>query len=104
MATRPPAGSVVLVYRASKAVDLVLRHELDALTQRYGLVVHYVVGRRSELGHDPLDARHLATLVPDLRRRDCYVCGPPGMTHRVLASLQRLDVAPRQIHAEEFVL
>ena len=103
-ATRPPAGSVVLIYRASRAVDLVLKHELDALTQQYGLVVHYLVGRRAELGHDPLDARSLARLVPDVRGRDCYVCGPPGMTHRVLSSLSRLKVAPRQVHAEEFVL
>ncbi|MDX6227592.1 MAG: hypothetical protein QOI76_982, partial [Frankiales bacterium] len=55
-------------------------------------------------GYDPLDARNLAALVPDLRRRDVYVCGPPGMTHRVLSSLSRLKVAPRQVHAEEFVL
>jgi ferredoxin-NADP reductase len=104
VADRPPPGSVALVYRASKAVDLVLRHELEALTRQYGLVVHYLVGRRSELGHDPLEARSLAALVPDVRSRDCYVCGPPGMTHRVLTSLQRLRVPPRQIHAEEFVL
>jgi predicted ferric reductase len=102
--TRPPAGSVVLIYRASRPADLVLRHELDALTQQYGLVVHYLVGRRSDIGYDPLDARSLAKLVPDIRGRDCYVCGPPGMTHRVLSSLSRLKVAPRQVHAEEFAL
>ncbi|MDX6208648.1 MAG: hypothetical protein QOE24_1039 [Frankiales bacterium] len=104
LSTRPPAGSVVLIYRASRAVDLVLRHELEALAQQYGLVVHYLVGRRRDIGYDPLDARSLGALVPDLRRRDIYVCGPPGMTHRVLSSLSRLKVAPRQVHAEEFVL
>jgi predicted ferric reductase len=103
-ASRPPAGSIVLIYRASRPVDVVLRHELDALAKGYGLIVHYLVGRRAELGADPLSPRNLAALVPDIRGRDCYVCGPPGMTHRVLSSLHRLKVAPRQVHAEEFVL
>jgi predicted ferric reductase len=102
--TRPPAGSVVLLYRASVAADLVLRHELDAMAKTYGLQVHYLVGRRSQIGFDPLEPRRLAQLVPDVRGRDCYVCGPPGMTHRVLTSLRRLGVASSQVHAEEFVL
>jgi ferredoxin-NADP reductase len=103
-ATGMARGSVVLVYRASRPADLVLRGELDDLAERYGMVVHYVVGRRTELRADPLGAKALLRLVPDLRTRDAYVCGPPGMTYTVLESLRTLGVPPRQMHAEEFTL
>ena len=58
--------------------------ELDHLAREAGLRVVYLVGHRSELGSDPLSAAALQGLVPDVRSRDVYVCGPAGMTHNVL--------------------
>ena len=92
----------VLLYRAGHEDDLALRHELDRLAERTGLTVHYLVGHRSELRHDPLAARALYRLVPDVRSRDVYVCGPAGMTHHVLRELRELRVPVRQLHSEEF--
>ncbi|MGZ4535855.1 MAG: ferredoxin reductase family protein [Nocardioidaceae bacterium] len=92
----------VLLYRAGSVEDLALREELDRLAQRTGLVVHYLVGHRSDLGHDPLSTRSLGALVPDVRSRDVYVCGPAGMTHTVLRALRELRVPVRQLHSEEF--
>ena len=37
----------------------------------------------------------LAALVPDITRRDVYVCGPAAMTESVLRSLQGAEGAPR---------
>jgi ferredoxin-NADP reductase len=42
--------------------------------------------------------------VPDLRSRDVYVCGPPGMAGPLLAELRGLGVRPAQIHIESFEL
>jgi ferredoxin-NADP reductase len=42
--------------------------------------------------------------VPDITRRDVYVCGPPAMTESVLRSLKVLKVPRAQIHAERFSL
>lgn len=104
-ATRPGfAGEVVLIYRVSREANLALRAELDRLAARRGLTVLYLVGSRSELGYDPLGARRLGQLVPDVRQRDVFVCGPEGMAVNTIGALRHLGVPPRQIHTEEFVL
>jgi len=92
----------VLLYRAGHARDLALRDELDHLAREAGLRVVYLVGHRSELGSDPLSAAALQGLVPDVRSRDVYVCGPAGMTHNVLRALRELRVPVRQLHSEDF--
>ena len=92
----------VLLYRAGDARDLALRDELDRLATRTGLQVIYVVGHRAELGGDPLSPASLHQLVPDVRSRDIYVCGPPGMTHNVLRAMRELGVPVRQLHSEDF--
>jgi ferredoxin-NADP reductase len=41
-------------------------------------------------------------LIPDVRRRDVYMCGPDGLialSHKVL---RRLRVPKRQIHLDPF--
>ncbi len=96
-------ADVMLLHRASRWRDVPLRAELDSMA-RFGLVVHYVIGRRAELRRDPLSAGSLRRLVPDLWQRSVYVCGPPGMTEKVLASLHRLGVPAHHIHTEEFSL
>ena len=40
--------------------------------------------------------------MPDLAHHDVYVCGPPGMTSRVVASLRSAGVGRRRIHTESF--
>jgi ferredoxin-NADP reductase len=92
----------VLLYRAGDPSDLPLRRELDRLAGRTGLKVRYLVGHRADLGHEPLSPMAVAALVPDVRSRDVYVCGPPGMTHSVLRAMRQLGVPVRQLHSEEF--
>lgn len=96
-------GDIAVLYRASTWDDVALRGELDRLAE-HGLRVRYIVGRRAELGHDPLDRRGLRRLVPDVAHRDVYVCGPEGMTTTVCAALRSLGVPRQQIHTEEFSL
>ncbi len=97
-------GDVTVLYRASTAGDLALADELDRLAGAGRLTVHYLVGRRAELGSDPLAPQTLKALVPDAAERDVYVCGPVGMTATVRRSLRRLGVPARQVHVEEFSL
>jgi ferredoxin-NADP reductase len=49
-----------------------------------------------------LGPAHLRGLVPDVRTRDIYVCGPPAMTAMTEESLRTLRVPRRQIHVERF--
>jgi ferredoxin-NADP reductase len=92
-------GDVVAVYRANQWEDTVLAAELRHLADRKGARLHMVVG---PIDDRLLSAAHLASIVPDVRKRDVFVCGPPGMTEAVLATLRALDVPADQCHAERF--
>jgi ferredoxin-NADP reductase len=95
-------GAITLIYRASRWEDIVFRDELDELMKSRGLRVQYLIGRRFELRRDPLDARHLRGVVPDIAEREIYVCGPAGMIRTVQRSLHQLRVPASQIHEEQF--
>jgi predicted ferric reductase len=99
-------GSVTLLYRASSWDDVLFRAEIDELIRARRGTVHYLVGRRGTAGlpDDPLSARSLRGLAPDVRERDVFLCGPPGLVHSVCASLRELGVPDAQIHHERFAL
>ena len=99
---RPDA---VLLYRAGHGQRP--RTALASSTgspRRTGLRVKYLVGHRRTWPVDPLSPAALQALVPDVRSRDVYVCGPSGMTHNVLRALRELRVPVRQLHSEDFEL
>ena len=95
-------GDLTMIYRASRAADVIFRDEFEVLAAQAGHAVHFVVGSRSELGHDPLDSWHLTTLLPDLVEHDVYLCGPPGMVASALRGLREAGVPERRIHLESF--
>jgi predicted ferric reductase len=97
------SGPAVVLYRVRTAADAVLLPELQALAHRRGGQVHLLTGRTVP-GSSPFDPARLLALVPDVRHRDVYVCGPPAMTDAVLRSLRQLGLPRAQVHAERFAL
>ena len=97
-------GRITLLYRARSWDDIVFRDEIDQLMRERGGEVRYLVGRRGsrEMPADPLDARGLRRLVPDIARRDIYLCGSNEMMAAVEQSLHVLRVPRSRIHAEHF--
>jgi predicted ferric reductase len=95
-------GDLTLVYRASEPGDVVFRDELERLARKRGARLFFVVGRRADLGMDPLSAATLRARIPRLDLHDVYVCGPPGMTGAVIRELQAAGVHRRNIHHESF--
>jgi ferredoxin-NADP reductase/DMSO/TMAO reductase YedYZ heme-binding membrane subunit len=96
----PDQVDVVVILRASRSQDLILRDEIAAmLRDRSKGILHEVVGPRDQVD---LDAGTLRGLVPDIRHRDLYVCGPEGFTERVVVVARRLSVPEDRIHVEEF--
>jgi predicted ferric reductase len=95
----PASVDVVVVVRASTRDDLVHHDEIAALVARRGGRLHEVIGRRDQVR---FDATALHRLVPDLKHRDVYVCGPDGFSDRVLDALARLGVPTHRIHHEAF--
>ncbi len=97
-------GDLTLLYRVRNERDIVFRDELEALARIRGADVQYLPGRRHQPPRslDPLGPTGLRTLVPDVRDRDVYVCGPAPMMQHVESSLRKLGLPSRQIHAERF--
>ena len=44
----------------------------------------------------------LRRLVPDIRNRDCFVCGPPALIEAVRRRLHALGVPDASVHFERF--
>ncbi|MCU7729393.1 ferredoxin reductase family protein [Actinoplanes sp. KI2] len=105
----PARVGATLLYRVRTHAEAVFRTELDDLARRYGVRVVYLDGGRSRsdswlpaqyaAGDDASALRHL---VPDVARREAYLCGPPAWMATVRASLRNAGMADELIHSEEF--
>jgi predicted ferric reductase len=97
-----PRGTVVL-YRASSPADLIFREELDWLAQARDSEIYYVIGGRDDPGPRlAMSPKGLRNMVPDISRRDVYLCGPEGLVSAAVTILRRLRVPKRQIHLDPF--
>jgi predicted ferric reductase len=95
----PAATDVTVLLRASTRADLVLRDEVAAEAARRGGRLVELVGSRREVA---LDADALRRSVPDLRRREVYLCGPDALSRQLAGELQHAGVPARAIHFESF--
>jgi ferredoxin-NADP reductase len=97
-----PRGTIML-YRASTESDIVFRREIDMLAHERGAYVWYVTGGRDDPGPKHLfTPRGLRQLIPDVTRRDVFLCGPSGLVQASLTTLRKLHVPKRQIHLDPF--
>jgi predicted ferric reductase len=99
-------GPVTVLYRVHNAAEAVLLPEVQALAAGSNAEVHLLTGRTGAGSppNQPFAPGNLIALVPDIHRRDIYVCGPPAMTGAVLRALRELKVPKTQVHAERFSL
>jgi ferredoxin-NADP reductase len=95
----PAQTDVVALLRASSEQELILREEIAHEVRRRGGRVIELPGSRHDV---PLDPRSLRALIPDVRRRDTYVCGPEAFTDKLTDSLRRAGVPGHRIHFESF--
>jgi predicted ferric reductase len=95
----PEHADVTVLLRASTQHDLVLRDEVAGEVRRRGGRLVELVGSRDQVR---VDAAALRRLVPDLRRRDVFVCGPDALSRRLASELERAGVAEDRIHFESF--
>jgi predicted ferric reductase len=95
----PEEVGVVVILRGSSPDELPLRDEIAELVeQREGLLFE-LIGPREQVR---LDAARLSELVPDIHRRDLYVCGPGGFTAAVLRAARDCGLGEHRIHNEGF--
>ncbi len=95
-------ADVRLIYRAPRVQDLAFFDELARLQHLPGTFVTYLVGRRGSpaLPEDSLGPDAIERLVPDIRSRDVFICGPAATTDALERSLRKLKVPRRRIHSE----
>ena len=92
---------VVVLHRAPSANDLPLHREL---VEHGAIRFVPVLGHRRDLPGNPISPAALRSLVPDIRGREVFVCGSPGLTAAITESLTALGVRHRHIHHEELSL
>jgi predicted ferric reductase len=100
---------ITLLYRIRSRHDAVFARELAQLAQRQRLHVIYLEGPRpagpsflpAHLAGDG-DVAALRRMVPDVRLRDAYLCGPVPWMHAVRRALTGAGVPRDRVHAEEF--
>jgi ferredoxin-NADP reductase/DMSO/TMAO reductase YedYZ heme-binding membrane subunit len=95
----PEDADVTLLLRASTPEELVLRDEVAEQLRRRGGRLHELVGPREEVR---LEAAALRELVPDLRHREAFLCGPDALARRLATELVRAGVPRARIHFESF--
>jgi predicted ferric reductase len=95
----PEQADVTVLLRASTRQDLVLGDDVgDAIRRRGGRLVE-LVGSRDRVR---LDGEALLEVVPDLRARDVFLCGPDALSARLASELRRAGVPASHIHFESF--
>jgi predicted ferric reductase len=100
-----PKDDVVFLYRVATAEDAVFADELRQFAAAPNIRVHVIAG--TEIGDDQTDLLSIPMLqrgVPDIAKRDCFVCGPPALIDALKRRLARLGVPHHQIHYERFQL
>ena len=96
-------GDVMMLYRVATPADAVFSDELREFARTRGVALYIIPG--TEVGDDQTDLLAVPALrkgVPDIRSRDCFVCGPPGLIDAMRRRLAILDVPREQIHFERF--
>lgn len=95
----PRHVDATMIVRASHERDVIFADELRQLMSRRRGRLHELLGPREQVRLDPAALRRL---VPDLKGRDVYVCGPSGFSHEVIRALGALGVPEERIHHESF--
>lgn len=93
----PAKSRPVVVLRATREEDLVLADEVEELVRHRKGVVHRLIGSREEI-----KLSSIAKLVPDMKKRDVFICGPEGFVHDAVEFAQKVGVLPDALHHEAY--
>ncbi len=102
----PHHEDVVLLYGNRTLKDTVFLKELTTLASQLKMPFLNILSEqknyKGETGY--IDKDKIARLVPDVAKRDIFLCGPPPMMAIIRASLIELGVPEQRINYERFAL
>jgi predicted ferric reductase len=99
MPARP--GDLTLIYRVNAPEELVFADELVTLAENRGVELHTLVGPPGGY-NDPFVSGRMKRLIPDIHKRDVFLCGPPGFAAAGSRAARQVGVPKRHIHLEQF--
>jgi predicted ferric reductase len=96
----------VLLYGNRSVADTVFLEELTDLAAHSNMPLHNILSDQKEYSGETgfIDKEKIARLVPDIRERDVFLCGPPPMMWGIMEQLKELGVSESQVHYERFAL
>ncbi|MFA5185709.1 MAG: ferredoxin reductase family protein [Patescibacteria group bacterium] len=102
----PTGKDCTLIYASRDMASTALKGEIDALAAKHKCRVHYVISNDPNWDGEKgfVDKDLLIRLVPDIRERDTFLCGPPMMMAVVRKALETCGVPRSCIHFEKFSL
>ncbi len=95
----PNNTQIDILYRASTESELVLRKELDEISDRIGARVHYLVGSRSV---HTMSYEYIKEFVPNFQDAEVFICGPEGLVSAVKAAAKKAGIPKNRFHDEAF--
>lgn len=95
----PNNTQIDVIYRASTESELVLRKELDEISDRMGARVHYLVGSRST---HTMSYEYLKKFIPNFQDAEIFVCGPEGLVSAIKKAAKKAGIPKNRFHDEAF--
>lgn len=102
----PQNKDIILLYSNKSPSEHIFAKELRDLAIKFNFKIKNIYSGEkiadAEFGF--LDQEMLQRLVPDLKERDVFLCGPPPMMNALKTALTNLDLPKQQLHWERFAL
>lgn len=98
---------VVLVWGNKSEADIPFRNEIEGIERESNwLRLVHVMSHQGDFAGEKgfITSELLERQVPDLRRRQVFLCGPPVMMEKVRPAVASLGVAESRIHYERFAI
>jgi len=94
---------VIFAQRASTEHELLMVDELRRMEKQGKLTFLPILGKRGKAARDdPMHPSRLRQAIPDLKEREVFICGSPGMVAATIRNLRKAGVRRRDIHSELF--
>lgn len=93
----PLKSRPIVVLRASNEQELVLSEEIEQLVRHRKGTIHRLIGSREEMSLESI-----TRLVPDIAKRDVFICGSEGFVNHATDVAQRAGVTSDALHHEAY--
>jgi ferredoxin-NADP reductase len=99
---------IILLYGNKTKKDIMLHDEIESLSEKYEIPIHYYFSREEELEAKSnyykgrIDLSDIQELVPDLFEREIFMCAPPEMMRQLRIELPKIGFPSKYIYYEQY--